>query len=128
MAGGEQHAGDAEDALGAARLELFQAVTDDRAGKLQEAALDVVVGQAFAEMDGEFVEFVDGVVIAAAVAADHDGGLGGSVHGAWSLPSGDVGAGSMGYAGTAASAWSWPPNGRGGRTIGNGGRPVTRRQ
>ncbi|MFQ5950281.1 MAG: aminotransferase class IV, partial [Nitrospiria bacterium] len=38
-----------------------------------------------AEVDGEAVELLDGLVVAAAVAADHDGGA--SRHGAWSLPS-----------------------------------------
>ena len=73
--------------------------TYDGPGELQEAAFHVVVGKAGAEESGQPVEFLDGVGVAAAVAADHHG----DCHGAWSLPS-------CVTVQRAGGAWSLPPD------------------
>ena len=84
VAGGEQHARKTDDPLGAARFQRVQPLADHRTGEFEEPAFDVVIGKAVAKTSAERVELVDGVDIAAAVAAEHDGVL--LYHGAWSLP------------------------------------------
>ena len=83
MAGGEQHPGQTDDALGAPRLQRLQSVADDRPGKFEETALDVAVGQTVAQVPRDGVEFANSREGAAAVAADHNAEVVG--HRAWSL-------------------------------------------
>ena len=73
MAGGEQHAGQADDSRDAACLQLFQAIADNRTGEFEKAAFHVELRETPAQVACERIEFGDGSLIAAAVAADHHG-------------------------------------------------------
>ena len=75
VAGGEKHAGHGQDASGSAVLEPLQPLADDRAGELQIAASDIAVRQELSQARRQRVELGDGIGVAAAVAADHDGGF-----------------------------------------------------
>ena len=76
MPGGEQHAGDRQNAPVAPLRQRLQPLADHRTGEFEEADLKVVVRQAGPEPLGKGQEFAHRIRIAATVAANHDSGLG----------------------------------------------------
>ena len=72
MAGGEQHAGNGDNALVAALSQGVQAFADDRRGELQKATVHVILRQAGADTVRDALKFGDGVHISAAVATNHN--------------------------------------------------------
>ena len=76
MPGGEQHAGDRKNTPVAAAGQRLQPLADNRARKFQEADFEVVIRQAGTQPLGKGQELAHGICVAAAVAANHDSGLG----------------------------------------------------
>ena len=85
MTGGEQHARQAEDTGRPPVAQLIEAFAQHGPGEFQETAFHIVIGKALFQVGGEDVEFLNGGGVAAAVAADHNGGFFSQC--AWSLPS-----------------------------------------
>ena len=73
--GGEEHARHGEHLVVPALAQAVEAVADDRGRELQEAALDLVLRQPFADAPRDGIEFGDRPAVPAAVAAHHDSGL-----------------------------------------------------
>ena len=71
VAGREEHSRNREAELVAAGVELPETLPDDGRRELQEAALDVVAGQAHAYSRGHRLELRDRLLVAASVAAHH---------------------------------------------------------
>ena len=76
MPGGEQHAGDRQNAPVAAFRQRLQSLANHRAGEFEEADFQVVVRQTRPQSVRKGQELAHGIGIAAAVAAHHDSGLG----------------------------------------------------
>ena len=72
MAGGEEHAGDGQDAGDAAGHQGIEAVADDGRGKFQIAVLERPVREGCAQPAGKVGELGRGQPVAAAMTADHD--------------------------------------------------------
>ncbi len=77
VAGGEQHAGDREDALRPGLAQLVEALVDHRVGEFEITVFHRHVRQPLTQALGQHGEFADGTGIAAAMAAQHHPGVGG---------------------------------------------------
>ena len=75
VTGGKQHSRQTDDSLRTTCLEFFKSGPDHRLGKFEKSAFDIVVRKLVLETDRELVEFINCCFVAAAVAAEHDGGL-----------------------------------------------------
>ena len=72
MACCKQHAGHGEHAGHTLRLEAVEAGADDGGGKFEVAVFDRILRQALLQVFGKDREFPDRVLVAAAVAAQHN--------------------------------------------------------
>ena len=75
VARGEQHAGDREDLVAAARAQFVEALADDRPRELEETPFHLVSREPRAQLCRDRAELRDRLRIPAAVAAEHDAHL-----------------------------------------------------
>jgi hypothetical protein len=71
VAGGEQHAGQRQDAFDALGAQPVEPVADDRPGELEKAAFHRIMRQASGDPGGDRRELAHRFVVAAAMAAHH---------------------------------------------------------